>query len=387
MSEKKVIKAMKESGLTDAEIKSELAGNKKLFEGFAKSPEIVAMLTARDHGVPVEKEGILGKWSSTPEKMLISDIASGMKDKSVTTSGFIIGKKKGKTKSNNPKVTLTLTDNGSIIRASIFDAAYESYKEQKFDFFDKVKFTNAKIFEFDSESGDETVSMLTCGRFTVIEKLHKDITKYMTHFPEAESGTMCVSKGIVIETKESSYTGCPECSRKNQSKDPESEMECECGYNGEPTECNIVRGVVSDGEETSTITMFPRMGYRAKDIAFKPVVVVGKKSDDGMNVNAIRIYDVNKKHKEYFDEDEPLDEVEKPKKSKVSSDDKKALYIKIKNSLEMFPSGIGRDGLIEIVKAKENVKRKKVIKAIDSLIEKNEITEDDEHNLSLSDEE
>lgn len=432
--EKEIIKAIKNSGISDKQIQKELSAAKEAFGGFVKNPETLAILLANDHGIPIDAPKKLGTFRSAPEKMDISDISSGMLDKNITTSGFIIQKKKGKTKSGNPKVTLTITNGISTIIVSVFDEAYNTYKALKFDVFDKIRFTGAKIFEFKSDRNDDMIVMLTAGRFTTIEKLNKDIKKVMTEYKEADVGTIAIVYGIVTETNENSYYGCPDCQKKGDAKDGETEFECDCGYSGLPKEYIITNAIVTDGEENIVVTLFPRLGVRAKDISLKPIIAVGKKSDDKLTATAIKAYDMNNIPKkfsedneddedneetsegevEYTDkESEEEDEEKKPKSKKpkakkpkekeeeeeeeAEEDDEeddedikpksnnKKLGSKIKDQLEMFPSGIAKSGLVEIIKAKEKVKRSKILAEIESLKDKGELEEDDDENIKLSD--
>lgn len=281
MAEEDIIEALKNAGISDKKIKLEL----------------------EESNISVDTPKTLGKFRSTPERVNISDIGSGMGNKSITTYGFIIGKRKGRTRCDNPKVTLTLTDGKSTTRALVFDEAYKQYEAQKFDFFDKIKFEGAKIFEFTSDKRDDII-ILTAGKFTMVSKLDKDIKNVMTPYAEADVGTMAIAYGIVMETSEVSYFGCPDCSKKGDAKDADTEFECECGYSGLPLEHIIVNANVSDGEESTIVTIFPRLKILAKDIAYKPVVVVGKKSDDKLMASAVRVYDITKKNGAFFKKDE-----------------------------------------------------------------------------------
>jgi len=425
--EKEIIKSIKAAGVSEKQIKRELEVAKASFGGFVKNPDTLAILIAKKHGVPINTPKRLGKFRSIPEKMDISDISTGMTEKNIITSGFIIKKKKGKTRAGNPKVNLTITNGSSIINTSVFDEAYNSYKAIKFELFDKIKFTGAKIFEFKSDRNDDMITMITAGKFTTVEKLNKDIKKALTDYSDADVGTLAVLSGIVTETSENAYPGCPDCSKKGDAKDTETEFECECGYSGLPKEYIITNAVISNGEENNVITIFPRLGVTANDISDKLITAVGKKNDDKLSVIAIRPYDIDLSHvrkqestddedeeennsddteetsegeveetsegeveetneedEETDKEDEELEETSEGEVENFSSNAKK-LRNKIKDVLEMFPSGIAKSGLIEIIKAKEKVKRSKIIRVIKSLIKKGEIEEDDDKNIKLTD--
>jgi len=91
------------------------------------------------------------------------------------------------------------------------------------------------------------------------------------------------------------------------------------------------------------------------------------------------------KEKEEEEEEEAEEDDEEDDEDIKPKSNNKKLGSKIKDQLEMFPSGIAKSGLVEIIKAKEKVKRSKILAEIESLKDKGELEEDDDENIKLSD--
>jgi len=176
MSVTKIIKALKEAGLSEKKIKNELASAKETYKGFGCSPKTLAMLLAKKHGISIENPVSLCKFGCTPQKYNISDINTEINAISITTDGFIIGKKKGTLRNGKQKITIRLTDGTSTINTVLYEEALEQYNSLKFNLFDKIKLENVKAFGYPLNETDKYGVILTANRYSKLFK-HTRLTK------------------------------------------------------------------------------------------------------------------------------------------------------------------------------------------------------------------
>lgn len=304
-TKKEIIKLLKSNGFDEDEI-NEAFDDIEALPDFAETEDIQAALVARKFGIPLTRKPIIKKGgggggggsNNKATKLRLCDV----KNADVEQSHIIIAyinriETRLETSSGKPKTKLGLVEGirGKCkINASLFMDALESFNEIGFSVYDRIKFDGANIFDYDYKG--HTGKTLTCGMYTGVHKLKGTLMDKMPSFEDAKKDSLTTFKGMVLETYQSSYNGCPDCGRK--AKDNSEYIDsCQCGFeSGMSKEIIIYHAGITDGISNVSVTIFPSVGVTNDDIAFKPVTIVGyKKSDNELTAISVTIEGTNEK--------------------------------------------------------------------------------------------
>lgn len=327
ISKEESIKAMKKAGISKSEMKKTMDTIRSSTAMSVVPPgeveDTVTQLAAKLLGVNVGEKALRNAVAdsdcvkTTIQKVVHKEV----REVKVCLSGFIKSIEEDVTRSDAPKLNVRVTNASgtSTIKCAVFDDCLELFESIEFKELDKIKIINADIYEFDYKGYKGAI--LTCGRYTTVKKVKGNFTQKLPAFIKADMDNTTFVTGIVSETDQHSYFGCPECKKKYADK---ADDLCDhCDHEGDPIEYKIITLAVTQGNLEVVVTIFGSKD-NAKDLFGKMVTVVGrKKGSRELTANNIRVEGLGlnlKPHGKHFaadEDDEDDDDTEtKPKKKK-----------------------------------------------------------------------
>lgn len=359
-----------ESGISKKVMKKKLIVANKKLAGLIEDKVFIAILVAKELGVPISLPPILSGNGKTSESIKLHRITE--EHSKVSTSGAIISIKDGETKSGNPKKSIRITNGKTTMSIAVYDAALDSFIQQKLSIGDQITVVGADVFSFESNTSGETVVMLTAGRFTEIIKDTK--SRVVKDYVNAKIGNLTTLSGVVLETDAYAYVGCPHCLKKI----PDIEIE-DAGEKGKCKSCGKVKTEkiiilhmgVSNGETGVDVVAFPRVGVTEEDVAYQYIKVIGiKKEDNTLSAIQIDITGNTKKrklHNAYFSEQTDASK----KKTFTTNIIKKDIV----SFVSLYFDGISIKKLIKTMHIKyTSVKKSEIKVLILELVKANELT-------------
>lgn len=378
VSKQEAIQAMKKSGISEEEMNKTMKAIRSTAAMKVIAPneieDTIAHTAAKLLGVSVGEKTLKSASGggdcvkTTIQKILHKEI----KEVKVCVSGFVKTIEEGETRSGNRKLSVRITSPSgtSTIKCTIYAECLDIFESLDIKELDKIKLLNAEIFEFEINSYKGV--MLTCGKFSDVEKVKGNFTNKLPKFNKADLDNTTFVTGIVSETDQHSYWGCPECKKKYAEKDAD---ECEhCDYEGEAIEYKIVDLAVTQGNLDVVVTIFGSK-TDAKDLFGKMVTAVGrKKGSRELTANNIRVEGIGldlKSHSKHFAEDDKKATNKKKKEQKTKKS-------KPKNEPDSFKDKVFINTVTDMVQiyGNEGIKFKDLtigIKARFSSMEKGEI--------------
>jgi len=317
------------------------------------------------------------------KKISINDISTGMSDQKLTINGYVLSAEEGITRSNSPKIKAVITNGASQLNTTIYGQSYNQYKELGINVFDKIKITGAQTFDFKPEGKDVTYTSINAGDYSSVKKINKTLVDRLPEYRDVKEGEMGIINGSVVSQSIFEYTGCPECKKKAKVRDVTESFECQCGYSGEPVRHGIKSlNVMTSENEIVDVSTFDRTPI-PKKIENECVTMVVRKKNERLTLIAIRVFHFNISGELEETSEGNIDEEtsEGIIKSKFKSKD--SIKQQIDDILEMFPQGISKSGVIEMIKSKLNMKGKKIRKEIRLMKQEGTVIEEDD-NLILS---
>lgn len=349
---KESIEAMKKGNISEKEMKETMeAIQNSPAVGLVEPHEIddfVAQNAAKLLGVSVGERALKsggGDGRDCVKTTIQKIIHKEIRDVKVCVTGFIKTIEDDVTRSGSPKKNIRLTNSSgtSTVKCAVFDDCLDIFKSLELKELDRIKMINAEIYPFEYKGFSGVI--LTCGRYTEIKKAKGNFTDKLPTFLKANVDNTTYVSGIVNETEQHGYFGCPECKKKYEDK---KDRYCEhCDYEGKPIEYIIIELAVAQGKLDVVVTVFGGQ-YEAKHLFGKMVTIVGrKKGSRELTANNIRVEGLGlkfKTHGKHFaDNDEkPI----KPSKKKGSLPSKRSKFdIAFTNTVSDMLNIYGEDGI------------------------------------------
>ena len=396
MSEQDITdKVVAATGITAKQFKSEIdkrvASLGDMSQHFSR--DTIAYSVASDKGVDIIGERLNAiKRRSESKKTNITDISTGMSNQKLTISGYVLSAEEGITRSDAPKIKAVITNGSSQVNTTIYGQSYNQYKELGINVLDKIKITGAQTFDFTPEGKDVTYTSINVGDYSTIKKIDKSITDHIPEYRDAKEGELGIINGSVVSSSVFEYTGCPECKKKAKVRDTEEDFECACGYKGQTVKHGIKSlNVMTNNNDIVDVSTFDRTPI-PKKIENECVMMVVKNKKDRLTLMGLRVFHFNlegnleETPEGNIDEETSEGIIEETSEGNVSVSDfknKDSINHQIKDVLEMFPSGMSKIGVIEMIKTKMNIKGRKVRIEIRKMKREGTVIEEDD-NLILS---